>query len=56
MIKQQEAYALLAEQLTADDLDVETIKERLRNQRIETASWAYANSGTRFKAFAWPGA
>ena len=23
----------------------------LRSQRIETASWAYANSGTRFKVF-----
>jgi L-rhamnose isomerase/sugar isomerase len=56
MIKQHEAYALLAEQLTADGLDVEAIKDRLRNQKIETASWAYANSGTRFKAFAWPGA
>ncbi len=56
MIKQHEAYALLAEQLAADGLDVEMIKQRLRNQKIETASWAYANSGTRFKAFAWPGA
>jgi L-rhamnose isomerase len=27
----------------------------LREQRIETASWAYANSGTRFKVFPQPG-
>lgn len=27
----------------------------LREQRIETPSWAYANSGTRFKVFAQPG-
>jgi L-rhamnose isomerase/sugar isomerase len=27
------------------------IKEALRGQRIETASWAYGNSGTRFKVF-----
>jgi L-rhamnose isomerase len=27
----------------------------LRAQRIETPSWAYANSGTRFKVFAQPG-
>jgi L-rhamnose isomerase / sugar isomerase len=27
----------------------------LRTQRIETASWAYANSGTRFKVFAQEG-
>jgi L-rhamnose isomerase / sugar isomerase len=35
------------------------IRERvvsvLRSQRIETASWAYANSGTRFKVFAQQG-
>ena len=56
MIKQPEAYALLSDQLSATGLDVEQIKRRLKAQRIETASWAYANSGTRFKAFAWPGA
>jgi L-rhamnose isomerase/sugar isomerase len=27
------------------------VKEALRSQRIETASWAYGNSGTRFKVF-----
>jgi L-rhamnose isomerase / sugar isomerase len=27
------------------------VKDVLRGQRIETASWAYANSGTRFKVF-----
>jgi L-rhamnose isomerase/sugar isomerase len=27
----------------------------LRQQRVETASWAYANSGTRFKVFPQPG-
>ncbi|WP_336214208.1 L-rhamnose isomerase [Nonomuraea sp. LPB2021202275-12-8] len=31
------------------------IKELLRKQRIETPSWAYGNSGTRFKVFAQPG-
>ncbi|WP_430502631.1 L-rhamnose isomerase [Micromonospora trifolii] len=27
------------------------VKQALRSQRIETPSWAYANSGTRFKVF-----
>ena len=27
------------------------VQQTLRNQRIETPSWAYANSGTRFKVF-----
>src|SRR5437879_9501827 len=31
------------------------IKARLRRQRIETPSWAYGNSGTRFKVFAQQG-
>jgi L-rhamnose isomerase/sugar isomerase len=30
-------------------------KQALRGQRIETASWAYGNSGTRFKVFAQEG-
>ena len=31
------------------------VRAALRQQRIETPSWAYANSGTRFKVFAQPG-
>jgi L-rhamnose isomerase / sugar isomerase len=30
---------------------VTSLKETLRTQRIETPSWAYGNSGTRFKVF-----
>lgn len=33
----------------------EAVKAALGGQRIETPSWAYANSGTRFKVFAQPG-
>ena len=50
------AYEVLAAQLEDDGLDVAAIKEALKRQHIETPSWGYANSGTRFKAFAWPGA
>ncbi|MFN8441101.1 MAG: L-rhamnose isomerase [Caldilineaceae bacterium] len=50
------AYQILAESLVAQGLDVEAIKAALKRQHIETPSWGYANSGTRFKAFAWPGA
>jgi L-rhamnose isomerase/sugar isomerase len=32
-----------------------TIEETLRAQRIETPSWAFGNSGTRFGVFAQPG-
>lgn len=34
----------------------ETVKSTLRSLKIETPSWAYGNTGTRFKVFAQPGA
>ena len=36
--------------------DLNQVKNTLRSLRIETPSWAYGNSGTRFKVFAQPGA
>jgi L-rhamnose isomerase/sugar isomerase len=56
MTSHRAAYELLAESLQAQGIDVEAVKAALKAQRIETPSWGYANSGTRFKAFAWPGA
>ncbi len=50
------AYEVLAASLAEKGLDVEQIKTAIKNHKIETPSWGYANSGTRFKAFAWPGA
>ena len=52
----QAAYEVLAENLAEQGIDVEAVKTALKAQEIETPSWGYANSGTRFKAFAWPGA
>jgi L-rhamnose isomerase/sugar isomerase len=37
-------------------VDVEAVKTKLKSQKIETPSWGYGNSGTRFKVFPWPGA
>ena len=50
------AYEVLAENLEKQGLDVAQVKADLKAQNVETPSWGYANSGTRFKAFAWPGA
>lgn len=50
------AYQVLVEDLEQKGINVEEVKTALKNQKIETPSWGYANSGTRFKAFAWPGA
>lgn len=35
--------------------DMTAVKDALRRQQIETPSWAYGNSGTRFKVFAQQG-
>ncbi|MGW5693295.1 L-rhamnose isomerase, partial [Streptomyces asiaticus] len=35
--------------------DVPAVKAALKSQAVETPSWAYGNSGTRFKVFAQPG-
>lgn len=49
-------YDLLAEKMTNEGVDIEAIKQSLKQQVIETPSWGYANSGTRFQAFPWEGA
>jgi L-rhamnose isomerase/sugar isomerase len=56
MENHQPAYQLLAERLADEGLDLETIKNALKGQKIETPSWGYGDSGTRFKVFPWPGA
>ena len=33
-----------------------TVRDALKHQHIETPSWGYGDSGTRFKTFAYPGA
>ncbi|MAS33415.1 MAG: L-rhamnose isomerase [Anaerolineaceae bacterium] len=52
----QADYDRLAERLTQAGVDVEQVKDKLKRQHIETPSWGYGNSGTRFKVFSWPGA
>ena len=51
-----EAYDMLAARLAERGLDLEGVKSALKAQRIETPSWGYGDSGTRFKTFPWPGA
>jgi L-rhamnose isomerase/sugar isomerase len=41
--------------MTANASGMAAVKAALRAQRIETPSWAYGNSGTRFKVFAQEG-
>ncbi|MDE0086454.1 MAG: sugar isomerase, partial [Candidatus Poribacteria bacterium] len=45
------AYNLLAETLEKQGIQIETVKAHLKQQHIETPSWGYGNSGTRFGVF-----
>lgn len=49
-------YQILADQLVSKGIDVEAVKAQLKAQKIELPSWGFANTGTRFKTYAWPGA
>jgi L-rhamnose isomerase/sugar isomerase len=51
-----EAYRLLVDSLSARGVDVESVKAALKRQQIETPSWGYGDSGTRFKVFGQAGA
>src|SRR5437764_310740 len=50
------ALELLGERLDAAGSSLDWVKERLKRQQIETPSWGYADSGTRFGVFPQPGA
>ncbi|NLD73872.1 MAG: L-rhamnose isomerase [Chloroflexi bacterium] len=56
MLDWREQYRVLAENLAAKGLDVAEIRGALKAQRIETPSWGYGDSGTRFKVFPQAGA
>ena len=49
-------YNLLAEDLDKQGVRIEVVKDLLKQQHIETPSWGYGNSGTRFGVFQQPGA
>ncbi|MFC1996900.1 L-rhamnose isomerase [Chloroflexota bacterium] len=49
-------YNYLADSLIQQGVDLPGVLVALKSQKIETPSWGYANSGTRFKNFPWPGA
>ena len=54
--RQRVRYDALAENLTHRGVDVGELEQRLGKQQIETPSWGYGNSGTRFGVFKQPGA
>src|SRR5579864_6905773 len=53
--RQRRAHDLLTESASAKGIDMSAVEARLRAQRVETPSWGYGNSGTRFQVFTQPG-
>lgn len=45
------AYAFFEEQQQARGININEVKESLKALKIETPSWGYGDSGTRFKVF-----
>ena len=45
------AYTLFARQQADRGIDLEAVKSRLKTFKVETPSWGYGDSGTRFKVF-----
>src|SRR5918992_2680041 len=50
-----EHFQRLRGALEQKGVDVDAVIERLMAQRVETPSWGYGNSGTRFGVFPQPG-
>lgn len=51
----EQLYDDLAARLIDEGVDVAAVESRLKSQRLETPSWGYAASGTRFGVFVQPG-
>ncbi|MGF7045628.1 L-rhamnose isomerase/sugar isomerase [Paenibacillus sp. DS2015] len=45
------AYSLFEEQQQARGIDLNQVKKKLKGLQIETPSWGYGDSGTRFKVY-----
>ncbi|MBI4553723.1 MAG: L-rhamnose isomerase [Candidatus Latescibacteria bacterium] len=53
---QDAAYRVLVDQLRDRDVEVDRVETALKAQQIETPSWGYGNTGTRFMVFKEQGA
>jgi L-rhamnose isomerase / sugar isomerase len=46
----------MKDNLEKRNIDINAVIEEIQSFTVETPSWGYGNSGTRFKVFPWPGA
>jgi L-rhamnose isomerase / sugar isomerase len=51
----RERFLFLAEEIQSRGVDIDKVKARLKAQEIETPSWGYSDSGTRFGSYKQPG-
>ncbi len=51
----RQAYDALSRSLVTRGVDLDSVEDRLRSQSIETPSWGYGDTGTRFAVFPQPG-
>ncbi len=50
------SFDILRDDLEKRGIEVDTLLQDIQHFRVETPSWGYGDSGTRFKVFHWPGA
>jgi L-rhamnose isomerase / sugar isomerase len=46
----------MKDSLEKETIDTDSVVGKIKRFTVETPSWGYGNSGTRFKVFPWPGA
>ena len=56
MMNYEAEYDLLKQRVEDDGIDLAGVEARLKTQTVETPSWGYADSGTRFGVFRQAGA
>ncbi len=50
----QDKYEILRDELQQKGIDVERVKESVKQLKVETPSWGYSDAGTRFATFEEP--
>src|SRR6266496_2112300 len=56
LARSSEVDCPMQDRLGKQNMDIDTVVEKIQQFTVETPSWGYGDSGTRFKVFHWPGA
>jgi|GEM_PF-2795153 len=52
----EKRYEILRDMLEEEGIDVDDVEKKLKSFKVETPSWGYGDSGTRFYVFKQKGA